>query len=51
MGISRTKKPGHPLSVFALGCLEYIIPFKKKNKFYVNFDTVLRGNLVIDLSN
>lgn len=33
-----------PFSVFALGCL---MLFKKKNKFYANFNTVLRGNPMI----
>jgi len=45
----RTKKPGDPFSVFDLGCLKYIT-FNKKNKFYVNFNTVLRDNVIIGLS-
>lgn len=46
----KTKEPGDSFSVFALGSLKCRILFKKKNKFCINLNIFLKGNMIPDLS-
>lgn len=46
----KTKKPGDSFSVFDLGSFKGRILFKKKNKFCINLNIFLKGNMILDLS-